>query len=231
MGATAGDDRQRNDPVERDRVTRVTKRKNPPKVSVGTKVPDWGALRSAATEVLHSIAANPADLDGMAEKYASLSVDYWIGRRIEPQAATEVERNLAALKDHVAGAANDLALLRSPTLDAVVDAMRGSGLPTLAQIENLLAGFSDRLRHAKVPASAKDSKGRAAAADKIASTAAEDYFTLTGKVPNRSGNRNNFSDFLQAIFDALQIKEKASSYLQKAFNNWKARQGDTLVKE
>jgi hypothetical protein len=63
---------------------------------------------------------------------------------------------------------------------------------------------------------------------RVADAAAKDFYALTGREPKRG--KGGFIDFLEDVFEALRLREKASAYVQRAVDRWKVTRTPTTVK-
>jgi hypothetical protein len=166
------------------------------------------------------------------ERYANLGMQYAKERRIEPQTLTEARSQLKNIVRHGGALLDVLRRTRGATVTALND-MRGVAIDigfrpaTLGQLETELEWLVQAAERASRLPEVKDHKGpaRQRSAREVARHAADDFYAITGKKPTRNTfmKAGGFGEFLDRIFRALHIAERAASFEQEAVSAWKAR--------
>lgn len=188
--------------------------------------------------------AREQTISHLAEKYiemalASLAYHPPAARNLVVSQISEVNKKAAELfellerLDPIAVEALHLAMKeldyrpakQRPFSSAVVDPRPKA----IGDIKGRLEVLMDAADRAKIPDTAKDVRGahRNRAAFEIATVAAELYFQLTNKGPDRSRKGYSFSFFLKDILSALDQKAKVDDLARQACEWWEKDHAET----
>ncbi len=176
-----------------------------------------------------------AQIYTLTEKYIYMAFDrVYVATTLTPK---QIKSQLSKIEKQSRALFESLMRLHGQTIEALNSCMfpttrlSDHRTPTLGEIERSLELLSASCAKATPPKSAKLHKGRDRKLIplKVAKSAACDFHSLTGKKPICSRNRDEFPDFLSAVFKALNMNDSVEAFSKKASKWWHKERSNEVM--
>lgn len=183
------------------------------------------AMRALPLPLWASSDFREAQIYTLTEKYIYMAFDcVHVETTLTPK---QIKSRLSKIEKQSRVLFESLMRLQGPTIEALNSCMltmRQSGhrTQTLGELQRSLECWIACCAKAPATNSAKLHKGpdRKLIPLKVAKAAACDFHSLTGKKPICSINRDEFPDFLSAVFKALNMDDSVEHFARKASHWW-----------